>query len=202
MTEPRRLSEITPSSLAEIDGVPLGRRPSSALAERNCHDADQSLFRIMRRTCRLLPIFEERTLYPEGEASITMAVAVRIVRDTERTPDDERAAEVVAHALRPAPPEMIVKELYRLRCVTAGRRGESAEDLELTAAVWIEELSCYPADICVTTLREWPRRQSGKWWPTWHELVRILDARFSYRRSIAQALGVPLPRAARFADAA
>jgi len=201
ITGPLRLDLVAESWIGQPHGAAgVERLPSARLAEARHTETDRNLFQALRLSCRLLPVFSERTIYPEGEGGIDMAVEARLVRHPEKPADEAMAGRLVAFSLRPAPPETIARELYRLRTLTAGKRGETQEDLEMIAAVWIEELSCYPGDIVATTLREWPRRVNGKWWPTWHELSRVLDARASYRRSIAASLGLPadpLPRAAK-----
>lgn len=148
----------------------------------------------LRRSARLLPVFEERTLYPTDGLSIDYAHSARLVEPTSGRPSDyAMAARIVDAALRPAPPEMIAQELFRLRTLCAGRTPDAQADKEMEAAVWLSELGKLPGDIVISTLHEWPTRQNGKWWPTWNELWRVLSARLSYRRVIAAKLDLTLP---------
>jgi hypothetical protein len=90
----------------------------------------------------------------------------------------------VAAAMRSAPEEDIAKELYRLRILTRGREQRSQGDREAEAVIWLENLRCWPGDIVIDVLRNWPNREDGQWWPTWHDV----DAVMRYRTSTRQAI--------------
>jgi hypothetical protein len=193
--------------LGSLIGLPHGgrgveRRPSAELAARPWREAQAAMVDTLRRSARLLPVFEERTLYPADGPSIDYAHAVRLIEPTSGAPSNyPMATRIVDAALRPAPPEMIAEGLFRLRALCAGKGMADQSDRELEAAVWLSELGKLPGDIVTSTLREWPERQNGKWWPTWNELWRVLNARLSYRRVIAAKLDLGLPKL-RMLDAA
>ena len=61
--------------------------------------------------------------------------------------------------------------------------------------IWLAHLQQFPADIVLTTLRNWPKRQDGQWWPTWHEVQKELEAMTGGRRLLAEHIrsGACLP---------
>lgn len=114
--------------------------------------------------------------------------------------DEQRAAglEAVQFALRPAPEGDIGAALYTLRMMTRGRDAGNEADRQAEAIIWLQHLSTYPADIVLTTLRNWPKRPDGQWWPTWHEVQKEIEAQTSGRRLLAEHIRssgcLPAPR--------
>lgn len=106
-----------------------------------------------------------------------------------------QALEAVEFALRPAPEDDLGAALYTLRIMTRGREAASEGDRQAEAIIWLQHLRKFPADIALTTLRNWPTRPNGMWWPTWHEVQRELEALTSSRRMLAQHIrsGACLP---------
>lgn len=86
--------------------------------------------------------------------------------------------------------------------MTRGRAQASDADREAEAMIWLAHLQSYPADIVLTTLRNWPKRHDGQWWPTWHDVQKELDAMTSSRRLLADHLrsGGCLPKPAENAE--
>lgn len=101
-------------------------------------------------------------------------------------PDErEQALKLVEYALEPADARVILAELARLRALTKAR-AEDANDLEMLAHVYAEELSRYPGDVVRAALRSWTRRE--KWWPAWAELKAELDRMTRKREALCGAL--------------
>ena len=84
---------------------------------------------------------------------------------------------------RPARPEKIIMALGKLRIKTAAKDGD---DLEARIAVYAEELGEYPADIVLDALNRWPKM--SRWFPTWHELMDIIEWRANKRKWTLEAL--------------
>jgi len=101
--------------------------------------------------------------------------------------DVRKALAMVELAMTPMPPAGIAAALTKLRALTKAR-AESAVDMEITVAAYADELARFPADVVRETLAEWPRRKDGKWWPSWHELERILSSKSEYRRILRSRL--------------
>jgi hypothetical protein len=78
------------------------------------------------------------------------------------------------------------REITRLRAMTAhGRDGEDA-NTEITAMVYMEDLSEYPPDIIVAACKAC--RDRDKWFPAWADLKAECDKRARGRRDILDAL--------------
>jgi len=94
-------------------------------------------------------------------------------------------------SLRAAPEDEIAKAVYRLRIITRGREQRSDADREAEAVIWIEQLRCWPGDIVLDTLKGWPHRKDGQWWPTWHDVEAELRGKTSLRQAIVSHLDKP-----------
>lgn len=97
--------------------------------------------------------------------------------------DRERAVSMFEAICRPARPEKIIMALGKLRIKTAAKDGD---DLEARIAVYAEELGEYPADIVLDALNRWPKM--SRWFPTWHELMDIIEWRANKRKWTLEAL--------------
>jgi hypothetical protein len=103
--------------------------------------------------------------------------------DCPQTKFDE-VARVVAGAFRSAPEDKIAAALFRLRTLTRSREQRSDEMMEAEAVIWIEQLRCWPGDIVLDTLKTWPSRDNGQWWPTWHEVEAAIKYRADKRTAL------------------
>lgn len=101
--------------------------------------------------------------------------------------DCGKALAMVGLAMTPMPAKDIAAALAKLRALTK-TRAEAAIDMEIAVAAYADELRQYPADVVRETLTEWPRRTNGQWWPSWHELDRILTTKADYRRAMKTAI--------------
>lgn len=127
--------------------------------------------------------------------SVQQALASQVDRDYELTgyqmtkevsqQDKDTAIKMLDKALEPLPTNTILQELTRLKLKTMARN-MTTEELSLQLAVYVDELSSYPADIVVKVLRDWPKQ--SKWWPTWHELDVELGWRTNRRQYKLDAL--------------
>jgi hypothetical protein len=128
---------------------------------------------------------QTRTLFPTDRPAYQIVAKVNWIC----TPDLlEAAAEVMVFYLRPAPRELLMPELYKLRSNTRGREVREETAAEANFMVWAEQLQAYPADIAIAGLRAWPRTPGGQWWPTWHEMAAELDQAAQRRRMLAGAI--------------
>lgn len=92
-------------------------------------------------------------------------------------------ADRMENFLTPASATMIERWLAELSVICAKRPDDDfTEELRLTA--YTSRLSQYPADLVRHVLIE----QTWKFFPTWHELAEILDARVQQRESMIRAV--------------
>lgn len=104
-------------------------------------------------------------------------------------PEADRLAalKVLETSMKPTPRELVAKELVRMRGLTKAR-AETAEDMQMIVAAFLDEIRDYPADVVVNACRRWARAE--KWWPSWAELKDMLDFRMRRRRALLDALNL------------
>ena len=112
----------------------------------------------------------------------------------------KRGLHAVTFSLSPAPEAKITQALFELRTLTRGRVNRDASEDEAEALIWTQNLRQYPADIVLHTLKNWPSRSDGQWWPTWHDVLKIVEAATHGRRLLANHIRsgacLPAPKAA------
>lgn len=99
--------------------------------------------------------------------------------------DLDGALTTVKRAKSPAPVNAMIGWLAELSVLVA-YRAQTEFNGELTLKVYARNLSDYPADVVRDALNDWPSK--SKWWPTWHELKELLDAKAQRRRILEREL--------------
>lgn len=97
--------------------------------------------------------------------------------------DVPAALKVINASLAPASVETIEEWLAVLSVKTI-QRNDTAGRVELMVSTYAAHLREYPADVVRHVLAGW----SGKWWPTWGELVERLDEMTDQRLMIRDHL--------------
>jgi len=98
------------------------------------------------------------------------------------------ARDLVTVALQGAPPQLIVRELARLRMLTKSRAGDES-DREASYVALAEELVEFPPDVVKAALRRIARRET--FFPALAELREECQRLVRNRLLIASALGIP-----------
>ncbi len=106
----------------------------------------------------------------------------------ERDEAIREAREVLEASMLPAPREVIIKELVRMRALSAVRASDT-DDVAMILSAYAEALAEYPADATVAALRWWPRR--NKWWPALAEIEQAIADRCIERQMLDKALRSP-----------
>jgi hypothetical protein len=86
---------------------------------------------------------------------------------------------------RPLSRRLLIEELFRCRALMS-RSAKADDQFDLTARLYADELKDYPADIVMDALRHVAR--ADKWWPSWAELLEIVERRARPRRALMKAL--------------
>lgn len=140
-----------------------------------------------------------RGRYPENAPAFWICESATWRCDSDE--QQRQALDIVEFAMRPAPENDVARALFTLRILTRGRDRYEADDREAEAVVWLAQLRTFPADIVITTLKDWPNRPGGQWWPTWHDVHKVVDAATTRRRMLAEYIRsdacLPKPRADR-----
>lgn len=158
--------------------------PAPALAKLTPQETNARMEACLERISGRRPVFSRRMMFPsDGPAySVTETAGWKCATESQRN----EALKAVEFALRPAEADAIGAALYTLRIMTRGRAQMSEADREAEATIWLEHLRRFPADIVLTTLKNWPTRPNGQWWPVWHEVQKNLEAQTSARRLLAE----------------
>ena len=165
-----------------VQAVVPFRRPGPTVAE-----ADRGLAVSLKRQHGLRLAINSRMEFPADGGFRVVVEGVGLAIDPGGSVASGLAA--VNAAMVPADVKTIALALARLRVLVVPRSG-SNQDLDFEAEVWLDQLRRYPADVVVETLDEWPRRRGGRFWPTWHELREVLEAKAAPRRAMVDRLRV------------
>ena len=193
-------SSTSPTGRAEhrrtATGTGLGK-PGSAIAQRAASLPDFSMVLAERTPAeidleltRWLPLSVARCvvtkMYLGSDPARLCGVEGYELRGYDGR-EREEALEILRALCRPASHRECLKEVARLKALTAAARvGE--QDLEIQLEVFAEELERYPMDVVRSACRDWPRCPGGKWWPSWAELRDMCDERFLKRKALLVAL--------------
>lgn len=96
----------------------------------------------------------------------------------------EQAKQVLREFNKPLPSQQIIKLIARLQIICP-ERAKPEYDTKARTAIWVEELSKYPADIVTYALR---RRY--KWFPALSEVLDNCDNEMAYRKLIDRGIRV------------
>lgn len=184
-TGPAPLASAASSAIGQLRSgmAPAPSQPAAALAKLTPQETNARMEACLERISGVRPAFARRMMFPaNGPAySITETASWKCTTEAQRN----EALAAVEFALRPATEDDIGAALYTLRIMTRGRDQRTDADREAEAMIWLANLQRFPADIVLTTLRNWPTRPDGQWWPTWHDVQKELEAQTSARRLLA-----------------
>lgn len=163
---------------------PANTLPAAALAKLTPQETNGRMEACLERISGRRPVFGRKMMFPANGPAYSIAETASWKCATESQRNEALAA--VEFALRPAAEDEIGAALYTLRIMTRGRGQVSDADREAEAMIWLAHLQRFPADIVLMTLKAWPMRPDGQWWPTWHDVQKDLDAQTSARRLLAE----------------
>ena len=185
-TGPASLGSAASSAIGQLRSgmLPANTAPAAALAKLSPQETNARMEACLERISGRRPVFGRRMMFPSnGPAySITESAIWKCATASQRN----EALAAVEFALRPAGEDEIGAALYTLRIMTRGRDQRTDADREAEAMIWMAHLQRFPADIVLTTLKNWPLRPDGQWWPTWHDVQKDLEAQTSARRLLAE----------------
>lgn len=88
-----------------------------------------------------------------------------------------RALPYAEDACAPASHDELTFALGYLASVTTGDKLRSPETMQVSARALVQAMQEYPASAALGAIRDWPKGDNGKWWPTENELRAEADAR-------------------------
>lgn len=112
-----------------------------------------------------------------------------------------RALQLVGPECEPASHDELVFAFGWLASVTTGDKTRSPEVMQISARALAEAMREYPRAAALEAIRDWPKTEGGKWWPTENELRREAEQRGwrsmrlnDHLRAVAMREDVKAPR--------
>lgn len=90
-----------------------------------------------------------------------------------------KAGRAIEGAFVPASDEILLAALTKMESLCIRAR-EDVATAKVSLNSYIGELRKFPADIVLAALEEWPNRPSGKFAPSWSELVNGVKDKDNY----------------------
>lgn len=150
------------------------------LSQKTPKENDKSLSRLLKHTLKLPLNTQRKTIFTEYGAEF-----VDEVRFGDMTQEQvEQATMVLREFNKPLPRQQIIKLIARLQIICP-EKNKAQFDTEARTAIWIEELSKYPADVVNYVLR-----MRYKWFPSLSEVLDNCDNEMAYRKLIERGIRV------------
>lgn len=94
------------------------------------------------------------------------------------------ALTVLSQYEAPLPPQEIIKLIARLQMI-APEKTKSDYDIKARTAIFVEELSKYPADVVVIVMKD-----RYKWFPTLAEIIEKCENEVAFRKLLKRGIRV------------
>lgn len=170
--EPKSRTGLQPSEHGAVTSASLPLK--EALGRM---DSDQ-VRREVRALCDQRWPFLQRIV--DGNYDLTGFQVQKRFTETER----EEIRSVARVLTKPADRRMVTIELTRCLSLTKSRsKGE--EDMTAMISAMVDELSPFPEDLIVTSLREWSRKET--FWPSLAEILEPIRREMKWRYSLIDA---------------
>lgn len=96
----------------------------------------------------------------------------------------EQATRVLMEFNKPLPKQQIIKLIARLQIICQ-EKNKAQFDTEARTAIWVEELSKYPADVVNYVLK-----MKYRWFPSLAEVLDNCDNEIAYRKLLERGIRV------------
>lgn len=161
-------------SLIKSGGSAIMERLSTETPEQNT----DSLIQYLKNTLKLPVDTESRIVYTDNGCDFIPDIKFGALTVEQKA----QAKQVIDMYFKPLPSVEIVKLIARLQIISPEKE-KSAIDREARTAIWVEELSKYPADVVSKALK-----QRYRWFPSLAEVLDYCDSEVRYRDLIRQKL--------------
>lgn len=165
-----------PSSSTKNGGLTI--MTPSALAARNPDENDKSLLQCLNHTLKLSLSIETRSKFSEHGWEPDYRVIIRDMDDLKKA----QALAIVEQYSVPLPASKIAELIARLQII-APEREKSVVDIKARTAIWIEELSKFPADVVTKALKG-----RYRWFPSLAEVLERCENEVAYRNLIKRGI--------------
>lgn len=166
----------SPSSLTNKGGqmITIPQRLSQKTPKEN----DKSLSQYLKHTLKLPLNTQKRTIFTKYGTEFIDKVSFG-----EMTPEQiSKAKSVIEKCKTPLPEQEIIKLIARLQIICPEKE-KTEYDKKARIAVWVEELSKYPADVVTYALK-----MRYKWFPALSEVLDNCDNEVAYRNLLERGI--------------
>lgn len=150
------------------------------LSQKTPQENDKSLSRLLKHTLKLPLNTQKKTIFTEYGTEFVDEVSFGDMTKEQV----EQAKQVLREFNKPLPSQQIIKLIARLQIICP-ERAKPEYDTKARIAIWVEELSKYPADVVNYALR-----MRYKWFPTLSEVLDNCDNEMAYRKLIERGIRV------------
>ena len=150
----------------------------AALAAKDPRENDKSLLHCLNHMLKLSLSIETRSRFGEYGWEPDYRVVIRDMDDEKKA----QALAVVEQYSVPLPASKIAELIARLQII-APEREKSAVDIKARTAIWIEELSSFPADVVTKALKG-----RYRWFPSLAEVLESCENEMAYRNLIKRGI--------------
>ena len=148
------------------------------LAKTPIAENDKNLVALLKHTLKLPLNLQKKTIFGDYGCEFVDDVELG-----EITAEQKAIAErVVQEYFKPLSSVEIAKEIARLQII-APEKEKTNIDLKARTAIWIEELSKYPADVVMVAFRK-----KYRWFPTLAEIRDVCDNEVAFRELIKRKI--------------
>ena len=155
-------------SLTKSDGKMI---TAEVLAKAPKEENDKSLVALLKHTLKLPLNTHRKTIFGEYGCEFVDDIELGELTEEQKI----LAERAIEQYYKPMPAVEIAKEIARLQIISPEKE-KTAVDLKARTAIWIEELSQYPADVVMTAFR-----RKYKWFPTLAEIRDVCDNEVAFR---------------------
>lgn len=150
------------------------------LSQKTPKENDQSLNQLLKHTLKLPLNTQRKTIFTEYGTEFVDEVSLGDMTQEQV----EQATRVLIEFNKPLPKQQIIKLIARLQIICP-ERAKPEYDTKARTAIWVEELSKYPADVVNYVLR-----MRYKWFPALSEVLDNCDNEIAYRKLLERGIRV------------
>ena len=150
------------------------------LSQKTPQENDKSLSRLLKHTLKLPLNTQRKTIFTEYGTEFVDEVSFGDMTQEQV----EQATMVLREFNKPLPSQQIIKLIARLQIICP-ERAKPEYDTKARTAIWVQELSKYPADVVTYALR-----MRYKWFPALSEVLDNCDNEIAYRKLIERGIRV------------
>ena len=179
------IAEKTNNSLAQSQSSSIKGAGKMIIApqqfsQKTPRENDKSLSLLLKHTLNLPLNTQRKTIFTEHGTEFVDEVSFGDLTQEQA----EQATRLLQDFNKPLPKQEIVKLIARLQIICP-EKNKTQIDTAARTAIWVEELSKYPADVVTYALKS-----RYKWFPMLSEVLDNCDNEMAYRKLVERGIRV------------